>query len=58
LFRNAILWLAGMSLFLCLAAPLLYFVGRIDVSYYKTMLAAATAGWFVFATARAMRSSK
>jgi hypothetical protein len=58
MFRRVSLGLAALSLFLCVAAPLLYFLGRIDAPVYKTTLAAATVGWFVFATARALRSSR
>ncbi len=51
-------WLALLSLILCLAAPVLYFLGRVDLAHYKTMLAIATAGWFFFATAWAMHPGK
>ena len=34
----------------CVAAPLLFFFGRIDVDAFKALLAAGTVGWLVFAT--------
>jgi len=35
----------------CLAAPVMCFLGRLDEAAYKNILAAASLGWFVFATA-------
>jgi hypothetical protein len=48
--RKTSLWLAALSLALCLAAPVFYFLGRMDSAAYKAMLALATASWFLFAT--------
>lgn len=44
--------LAVLSLAGCLAAPVLYFLGRISESGYKTGFLAASVAWFVFAIAR------
>ena len=41
--------LAALSLGTCLAAPLLFFAGRMDAAGYKTLLLAASLGWFVCA---------
>jgi len=56
--RRMSLWLAALSLALCLVAPVLYFWGRLDRADYKVLLAAASAGWFIFATSWAMRSKR
>lgn len=53
--RRVCLWMAILSLLGCLAAPLLYFLGRMEMSTYKTLLAVATVSWFVFATTWAAR---
>jgi len=39
-----------VSYALCIAAPLLFFLGRIEMSTFKTLLGAGTVGWLVFAT--------
>jgi hypothetical protein len=44
--------LALLSLGVCLAAPVLYFLGRITEASYKTAFLAGSIGWFVFAIAR------
>lgn len=44
--------LALLSLAVCLAAPVLSFLGRISERTFKTAFLAASAGWFVFAAAR------
>ncbi len=51
-------WIAVASLAVCLAAPVLYFAGRVDMAVYKTVLASATAGWFIFAIAGSRRPGK
>jgi hypothetical protein len=56
--KRTSLWLAALSLILCLVAPVLHFLGRMDIAGYKVMLASASAGWFIFATAWAMRPKK
>ncbi len=56
--RNTCFWLASVSLILCLTAAVLYFSARIDVAVYKNMLAVASACWFIFATAWAMRAKR
>jgi hypothetical protein len=56
--KKTIRLLAVLSLVLCLVAPALHFWGRIEMRGYKILLASASAGWFVFATAWAMRSRK
>ena len=43
-------FLALLSLLACLAFPLMYFWGAIALPAYKNLLAAASLGWFVFAT--------
>ncbi len=50
--------MAILSLLACLATPLLHFLGRMEMSTYKALLAAATVGWFVFATTWATRPEK
>jgi len=52
------LWLAALSLVLCLVAPVLHFLGMMDMASYRVMLASASAGWFIFATAWALRPKK
>jgi hypothetical protein len=44
--------LAVLSLIACLAAPILFFLGRISEASYKTAFLVASIGWFVFAIAR------
>ncbi len=46
------LGMAVLSLFLCLAAPFLYFSGRMSEAGYKSLFLAASVGWFVFSVAR------
>ena len=46
--------LALVSLALCLAAALLYFLGRIPESTYKLAFLLASIGWFVLAIGRKM----
>jgi hypothetical protein len=46
--------LALVSLALCLAAALLYFLGRIPEATYKLAFLLASIGWFVLATGRKM----
>jgi hypothetical protein len=41
--------LAAASLAACLAFPFLYFWGSLTMSGYKSLLAASSAAWFVFA---------
>jgi len=56
--RKVCLWMAILSLLACLATPLLYFLGRMEMSTYKALLAVATGSWFIFATAWATRPEK
>lgn len=42
----------------CLAAPAMCFLGRLDEAAYKNILAVASLGWFVFATAWAARGTR
>ena len=44
--------LALLSLAMCLAAPVLYFLGRITEGSYKAIFLAASIGGVVFAIAR------
>jgi hypothetical protein len=39
-----------ISLAVCLAAPVLYFLGSWSEARFKLILLIASAGWFVFAT--------
>jgi hypothetical protein len=53
--RTLIIVLAALSLGACLAAPILFFLGRMDAGSYRGVLLAGTLGWFlcaVFLTAR------
>jgi hypothetical protein len=43
--------LALLSLAVCLAAPVLFFAGRISEPDYKTAFLAGSIAWFVFAVA-------
>jgi len=52
LFRGVAGVLAILSLVACLAAPILFFLGRISEASYKTAFLVASIGWFVFAIAR------
>lgn len=49
--RTLLLIAALLSLALCLAFPVLFFLGRMDESAFKTALALSSLGWFVFAFA-------
>jgi hypothetical protein len=42
--------LAGISLFICLASPFLYFLGKISEKDYKWIFLFASLFWFIFAT--------
>jgi hypothetical protein len=42
--------LATASLAACAALPFLYLHGSVSLADFKLLLAAASAGWFVFAT--------
>ena len=44
-----------VSYAVCLAAPLFYFYGRMDPDTYKTLFAAGTLGFLIFATVWASR---
>ena len=44
--------MAVLSLLLCLAAPFLYFSGRMSEGGYKSLFLAASMGWFVFSLVR------
>ena len=44
--------LAILSLIACLAAPILFFLGRVSERTYKAAFLIASIGWFVFAIAR------
>lgn len=46
--------LAVLSLVACLAAPILFFLGRISETSYKTVFLIASIAWFFFAIARGM----
>jgi hypothetical protein len=44
--------LALLSLAVCLATPVLYFLGRVSEGAFKAAFLIASIGWFVFAVAR------
>jgi hypothetical protein len=50
--------LAVLSLAACLAAPVLFFLGRITEGSYKTAFLVASIAWFVFAVARGASGKK
>jgi len=50
--------LAFISLVLCLAFPILRFLGRIEADRYKSGFLFASIAWFVFATLWATRAKK
>jgi hypothetical protein len=53
-FRRISGGLALVSLGLCLAAPVAYFLGRISEGSYKRAFLLSSIAWFVLATTRAM----
>ncbi len=55
--RKLSLYIAVTSLMACILAPVLRFLGRIDMAAYRGLLALATVCWFVFATIWALRPS-
>lgn len=54
LFRRMAGGLALVSLGLCLAAPVVYFLGRISEETYRKAFLLASIAWFILATVRAM----
>ncbi len=50
--------LSILSLLLCLAAPILFFYGRLTEASFKLSLALASAAWFFLATAWASYAKK
>jgi len=54
LFRRITGGLALLSLGLCLAAPVVFFLGRISEETYRRAFLLASIAWFILATARAM----
>jgi hypothetical protein len=53
--RTLFIVLAALSLGACLAAPLLFFLGSVDMAGYKNVLLAGTLGWFICASFLAAR---
>jgi hypothetical protein len=51
------LWIALICLAMSLAAPVFFFMGSLDKATFRGILLAAAIGWFVFATAWAVRRS-
>ena len=49
--KNLYLVLSAVSLAVCLAAPFLFFWGSLSLLECKQLLAVASVGWFVCATA-------
>jgi hypothetical protein len=54
LFRRIAGGLALVSLGICLAAPVVFFLGRISEGTYKMAFLLSSIAWFVLATAWAM----
>jgi hypothetical protein len=54
MFRRLAGGLALVSLGICLAAPVVFFLGRISGGTYRRAFLLASIAWFVLATARAM----
>ncbi len=50
--------LALLSLALCLAFPVLRFLGRISVEGFRSGLLAASVAWFIFASLWAVKPKK
>jgi len=50
--KNLMGGLALLSLAVCLAAPVLHFLGRISEGSFKTTFLVASIAWFVFAAGR------
>ena len=48
--KRIVRFLAGISLFFCLAFPFLYFLGKISEKDYKWLFLFASLFWFIFAT--------
>jgi hypothetical protein len=53
-FRRITGGLSLVSLGLCLAAPIVFFLGRISEETYKKAFLLLSIAWFILATARAM----
>jgi hypothetical protein len=53
--RAIIAAIAVLSLAVCLAAPVFFFLGRIDTPGYRNILLAGTIGWFLCAALLAGR---
>jgi hypothetical protein len=53
--RTVIIVLAALSLAACLAAPILFFLGSVEMVSYKNVLLAGTLGWFICASILAAR---
>jgi hypothetical protein len=51
-------WLAVLSLGICLAAPVLFFLGQITEARYKRAFLLASVAWFILATGRGMAAKK
>jgi len=47
-----------LSLILCLATPIIYFLGKISEENYKLIFLLASIAWFVFATLWATKRKK
>lgn len=58
LFRSVSGALALVSLGVCLAAPVLFFLGRIAERTYKTGFLLASVAWFLLATAWATAGNR
>jgi len=53
--RNILGFLAALSIALCLAFPVLAFLGKMPEEAYKFGFFCASAAWFIFATLRVSR---
>jgi hypothetical protein len=49
---------ALLSLTLCLAVPVLHFLGRLTVAQFRLYLLLASLGWFVFAPLWSLKPKK
>jgi hypothetical protein len=56
--RRVFAVLALLGLALCLAFPILRFLGRISEAGFRSGLLAASLGWFVFASLWAVKPKK
>lgn len=56
--KTAVAAASVLSLAICLAAPLFFFLGWLDEKSYKLIFLLASLGWFLLAAARVSRKEK